>query len=68
MFNAGWAAAVVFDVEPGFTREYVGGLMLAMHKNRMADAYVIYLFNDYEAAKLRINENLTTLVFSKEAP
>jgi hypothetical protein len=68
MFNADWAAAAVFDVEPDFTREYAGGLMLAMHKNRIADAYVIYLFNDYQAAKSRINENLTTLVFSKEVP
>ena len=62
-FNADWAAVVVFDVEPEFTRDFSSGLMLAMHRNRMADAYVVYLFNDYEAAKSRINEYLKTLYF-----
>lgn len=62
-FGADWAAMVVFDVEPEFAPEFNGGLMLAMHKNKRADAYVVYLFKDYESAKSRINAHLDTLRF-----
>lgn len=62
-FGADWAAMVVFDVEPEFAPDYNGGLMLAMHKNKRADAYVIYLFKDYQEAKANINDNLDTLTF-----
>lgn len=62
-FNANWAAAALFDVDPRFTEQFKLALMIAMHKNNLADAYAIYLFNDYEQAKPVINATMDSLKF-----
>ncbi len=62
-FNADWAAAAVFDTDAGFATDYRQALVIAMHKNALADAYVIFLFDDYEPVKRRINDNLSSLRF-----
>lgn len=63
-FNAQWAAASVFDVVPEFSADYRSALLVAMHKNQMADAYTLFLYNDHEQAKTLINAALSTLAFS----
>ena len=63
-FNADWAAAAVFDIHPEFSKQYKQALLLAMHKNSKSDAYVIYLFNDYEKTKTAINASMGSLVFN----
>jgi len=62
-FNADWAAAAVFDIDSGFATDHRQALVIAMHKNALADAYAIFLFDDYEPVKQRINDNLNSLRF-----
>ena len=65
MFNADWAAAAVFDVSQQFSQEYAQGLLVAIHKNGRADAYMVYLFNSYPEVKQRIHTTLPSLQFSR---
>ena len=62
-FNAQWAAATVFDVVPEFSADYRSALLIVMHKNQLADAYTLFLYNDHEQAKTLINAALSTLAF-----
>lgn len=62
-FNADWAAAAVFDVAESFSRDFRQGLLIAMHKNGQADAYMIFLFDDYAQVKTAIKKNMSTLRF-----
>lgn len=62
-FNADWAAAAVFDVNPEFQSKYRQGLVLGLHKNRRSDAYVVILFNDYERVKPRLEEAMHSLIY-----
>jgi len=62
-FNADWAAAAVFDIDSGFATDHRQTLVIAMHKNALADAYAIFLFDDYAPVKQRINDNLNSLRF-----
>ena len=56
-FNSDWASASVFDVKPGFSTNYKQGLLLAIHKSGKADAYAIFLYNDYQQVKSLIDNN-----------
>ena len=62
-YNAGWAAAAVFDVNARFSERYFQGLLLALHRNKVSDAYVVYLFDDYARVKDLIREAMRALVF-----
>jgi hypothetical protein len=66
-FAADWAAMSIFDVDPAFARGFKGAMLLAMHKNHVADAYIIYLFKDYAQAQALINANLATLTYAMPA-
>jgi hypothetical protein len=62
-FNADWAAAAAFDVIPELEADHRQGLLLALHKNNLADAYVIFLFDDHEVVRERVNASLGALRF-----
>jgi hypothetical protein len=62
-FNADWAAAAVFDISPEFAADHRQALVIALHKHQLADAYAIFLFEDYEAVKERINAHMGALAF-----
>lgn len=62
-FNADWAAAAVFDVSAEFQTNHKQALVIAIHKNQLADAYSVFLFDDYAAVKDRIDGNLAALSF-----
>jgi len=66
LFNADWAAATVLDLSPEFSRQYDQALLLAIHKDGLADAYTIFLFNDYSRAKDFITTALATLSFTPQ--
>ena len=51
------------DVNHDFSTEYEQLLLLALHKNNASDAYVIILFDDYEAVKPEIDLLLESLKF-----
>lgn len=67
-FNAHWAAASVFDVDPEFAPGYQSGFLVGMHRNQMADAYTLFLYNDHEQAKNLINAALSTMSFAESIP
>lgn len=62
-FNADWAAAATFDVVDDFSLQYQQALMIALHKNHKADAYIIFLFDDYPSVKSEIKQNMGNLRF-----
>jgi hypothetical protein len=64
-FNADWAAAAVFDIEPEFSSDYQQALLLALHRNNRADAYLVFLFDDYDQVKQTLRQNLAALRFSE---
>ena len=64
LFNADWAAAAVFDVSQQLSLDYTQGLLVAIHKNDQADAYMVYLFNSYPEVKQRIHTTLPSLRFN----
>ena len=63
LFNADWASAAAFDVTEDFSKKYKQGLLIAIHKNDKADAYAIYLYNNYQKVKKVIESNLVMLRF-----
>jgi hypothetical protein len=63
-FNADWAAAAVFDVAADFAADYQQGLMVALHRNRVSDAYMVFLFNEYATVKARIERGMRSLIFT----
>ena len=66
-FNAHWAAASVFDVDPKFASGYRNALLIGMHKNQMADAYTLFLFNDHDRARSLINDTISIMSFTTTA-
>jgi len=66
LFGANWAAASVFDVVDGFRSDFKQALLLALHSNGNADAYTVFLFDDYEAVKEVLNDSLACLSFVSE--
>ena len=63
LFNADWAAASVFDVNPDFSGTYSQALMIGIHKDGQADAYTLFLYNEYSQAKEFIRGALSSLSF-----
>lgn len=63
-FGADWACAAVFDVDPEYAPGYTQGLLLALHKNQLADTYSVFLFDDYYQVKPLLGEALTALRFT----
>ncbi len=66
LFNAGWAAAAVFDVNSEFSGRYRQALMIGMHKDNRADAYSVFLYNEYPQVKELIDGVLSNLSFAPE--
>jgi hypothetical protein len=65
-FGADWASAAIFDVDPDYSSKHGHGLLLALHKNLLADAYAVFLFDDYEQAKPLLDQTLEALRFAPE--
>ena len=64
LFNAGWASAAVFDVNPDFSDSYSQALLVGIHKDNQADAYTVFLYNNSSEAKALIQSALSTLSFA----
>ncbi len=65
LFNAGWAAAGVFDLTDGVSGRYRQAVLLAIHQNDKADAYTLFLTNDLGKEKARIKRLRNRLRFEK---
>lgn len=66
-FNADWAAAAVFDTVQDFATAHKQGLLVAMHRNKVADAYMVFLFDDYAAVKAQLTTAMKSLTFAPAA-
>ena len=66
-FNAQWAAVSVFDTDPEFAGGFRNGVLVALHRNDLADAYTLFLYDDYELAGPLINASLSALSFAPES-
>jgi len=62
-FNADWAAAAMFDVDAEFESAKKLALLIALHRNKVADAYIILLFDDYAELKAHLDAAMATLRF-----
>lgn len=65
-FNADWAAAAVFDTTEDFATAHSQGLLVAIHRNKVADAYLVFLYDDYAAVKERLDQAMGTLKFAPQ--
>ena len=52
------------EINPEFATDYRNALIIGMHRNDMADAYTLFLYNDHEQAKLLINEAISIMSFT----
>jgi len=67
-FNAGWASAGVFDISPDVSDKYKQAMMITIHHNDKADAYLLMLTNDLRAKKetiKKLKESLKFTLFEK---
>ncbi len=67
-FNADWAALSAFNLTSGYPSTHRQALFLAIHRNRVADAYLLLLYDDYEGQKTRIKEVMQHLRFMNGQP
>lgn len=64
LFNAGWASAGVFDISPDVSAKYKEAMMITIHHNDKADAYLLILTNDLAAQKKNIKMIKDSLKFT----
>lgn len=63
-FNAGWASAGVFDISPDVSDKYKQAMMITIHHNDKADAYLLMLTNNLGTKKKIIKELKQSLKFT----
>lgn len=62
-FNADWAAVSLLNVNKEFSNEFEQLLLIAIHKDDAADAFILILFNDYNEILSSIDEVMNSLKF-----
>jgi hypothetical protein len=62
-FHADWGQMSVLTPKKAYTESYSSMMFLAIHRRAAADAYMVFLFNDYEAVKAQIQSAMTSLRF-----
>ena len=53
----------MFDTVDDFATAHRQGLLLAIHRNKVSDAYLVFLFDDYATVSDRLKATMDTLVF-----
>jgi len=64
-YRAGWAAVGVFDLSPDIESRFEEAMLIAIHQNDKADAYLLFLTDDLAAQKGRIKKLRTSLRFER---
>ena len=63
-FGADWGAVCRLGLAPSaFAEGFSECMLVSLHRRDVADAYLFYLFEDYEAVAKLIESNFYTLVF-----
>ncbi len=64
LFRAHWASAAAMTLNPEWAFPYPNGLMIGIHRDGSADAYLIFSYADHETAKTDIQNALPLIRFS----
>lgn len=62
-FHADWGQMSVLTPKEAFSGGYSSMMFVAVHRRAAADAYLVFLFDDYEAVKLQVQTAMTSLRF-----
>ena len=67
-FNADWAAMAAFGADPALNTQHREGMLLALHKHRTADVFVLFLYDDPERSKPLLKDLLKVVRFKQATP
>ncbi len=62
-YRAGWASVGVFDLSPDISKRFQQAMLIAIHQNDKADAYILFLTHNLSTEKERIKKWRTSLKF-----
>ena len=62
-YRAGWASVGVFDLSPDISKRFQQAMLIAIHQNDKADAYILFLTHNLSTEKERIKKLRTSLKF-----
>ena len=63
-FNADWGQMSIHAPTPDFGGDYSSMLFVALHRRSAADAYLVFLFDEYSAVKESVNSAMKSLRFA----
>jgi len=64
LFNAGWASAAAFDISPDISKQYKQAMLITLHHNDKADAYILILTDNLGLKKQTISKLKDSLKFT----
>ena len=67
-FNAEWASIALMGADPAVNTKHKEAMLLGIHKDRMADAFVLFLYDDPVKAKPELNRLLKIIKFTRATP
>lgn len=62
-FNADWGASYLVECKSEFGKGYKYALITALHKDDVANAYIIFLFDDFDVAQSEIKTAFYSMKF-----
>ncbi len=66
-FNADWAAMAAFAPDPAVNTKHHEAMLLAVHRKRQGDVFVLFLFSEPRRAKQELHRLLSILRFTDRA-
>ncbi len=67
-FRADWASIAMFGADPALNTTHREGMLLALHKNRTADAYLLILYDDPDHSRKLLKELVKVVRFRELTP
>ncbi len=67
-FRADWASIAMFGADPALDTSHREGMLLALHKNRTADAYLLILYDDPDHSRQLLKELIKVVRFRELTP
>ncbi len=67
-FNADWASIAMFGADPELNTRHREAMLLGIHKNKTADAYLLFLYDDPKKTKPLLDRLLRIMKFDAPTP
>jgi len=67
-FNAEWASVALMGIDPAVNTSHREGMLLGIHKSRVADAYLLVLYDNPEKSRALLNGMLKLVRFGTATP